>query len=525
MLTCDDRRHYVNRLVFSPAQISDHYRIGKSARHVTGDHELCSPGCERLSKQEQQLQFQDSLKKRIDRNSHTHNDSELRLIRYLGNHAHAMEAQKLLFTNDTVVKLLARIFRHLPNMHNIDVFTVRSYVGGAKLARSFEGFSPLELDYSGRTTLKSLFTALDEAPVRIYGLGFITNRMLCPTTYDEDYCDLDCSKLAQIQRRRRDIGLSKDLWTDDPTVYTLPSALRGWGWSSLLNNLHEFRLYLDSNYRVLTGGPDEFGDGIDSDLYPGLNKVFKDARNVDRLEFGLNSNSCEDELETGLDVGAVFRNAYLTRIKHVELRHCQPKKLNNVLKLFQTCADVLEKVYIEDNFNRYDLWRKILEQLKKHKFPSLKRFDLYDYKWGGFYDAGPYLQGLEADNPIPEHEEDRWRLVGSKAAEQLGTGCLLIPSAGTLLRQISSSLRRLSSCSSSRNHAAASWDQPARNCQHLVHFDQSYCRDRAGGLNPDEAVPASLSQLQTPASSRHILSSRSPNSPELLFPRIPLSLP
>lgn len=387
ILIVNDRRNYVQKLVFYPAQLSD---------------EAHRDDCRKF------------LKDRIDRHSHTHNDSELRLIRYLGNYAHALEAQKLLFANDTVVKLLARIFRHLPNMQGFDIFTGRSYVGGAKLTKSFEGFNPAEFDYSGKNTLRSLFIAFLEAPVRISRLGFITNRALCPNDYNGDDCNLIYSSLAKINRRRRDFVLSQgDVWTDSSIVSTLPSALRSGLACSSLSSLRDFRLYLDSNYRVLTGGESDFGDGLDSDLYPALNKVFKYARNLERLEFGLNCDCYHCEfydcgLDSGFDVGAAFKNEYLTRLKHIELRHCEPKKVQDVLKLFQMCADLLEVVYIEDKFTDYDSWRDILRLLKKYQFPNLKRFDLHDYKYGGFYSAGPYLQGLEADNPIPEQLKGRW---------------------------------------------------------------------------------------------------------------------
>ena len=180
MLIVGIRRNYVQKLIFFPAQISDQAR---------------------------QFECREELKERIDRHSHTHNDSELRLIRYLGAHAHFMEAQKMLFTKDAVVKLLARIFRHLPNMHDLDIFTGRSYVGGAKLTSSFEGFNPAEFDYSGEKPLRGLFTALFEAPVRLSGLRFTTERTLCPNDYNGDDCSLTRSSLAKRDRRRRNFVL------------------------------------------------------------------------------------------------------------------------------------------------------------------------------------------------------------------------------------------------------------------------------------------------------------------------------
>ena len=203
-----------------------------------------------------------------------------------------------------------------------------------------------------------------------------------------------------------------DVWTDDSIVNTLPSALRGWLACSMLGSLRDFRLYLDSNYRVLTGGADGYGDGLDSDLYTGLNKVLKHARNLERLEFGLNCDCyhCESYdcgLESGFDVGAAFKNAYLTQLKHVELRHCEPKQPEDVHKLFQVCAESLEMVYIEDKFTEYHSWTEILQGLKKCQFPSLKRFKLYDPKGCKEYNAGPYLQGLEACDPITEAVKKR----------------------------------------------------------------------------------------------------------------------
>ena len=367
---------------------------------MTSDDEYRTPEAQRLK-------FRDTLRKRINRNSHTHNESELRLIRYLGRHAHATEAQQLLFMNDTIVELLARVFKHLPNIHDIDIFTGQSYVGGARLSRTFEGFSALELDYSGRNTIKSFCTALNEAPVRIHKLAFITDTMLCLNYYDDDCCDLVYSSSAEMHRERFYFG---SIWEADPVVHHLPSTLDHWLSCTLLSNLCEFRLYLNSNYRHLTGGGDKYGMGIEGDFYPGLNRVFRHARNLERLEFGLNWNSYRSlpdfELASGLDVGTAFSNAYPTRLKHIELRQCEPKSLGNVLKLFRMCADLLEVVYVEDSFRHYDSWREILQQLKKYQFPSLKCFDLYDQYLSGFYDAGPYLQGLEACDPMTAADEE-----------------------------------------------------------------------------------------------------------------------
>lgn len=414
ILISDNRRHHVQRLVFYPAQISDHDQIGSWDREMARemaeeDPERCISCSKPLSKEALQLEFQNRLKKRIDRNSDTHNDSELRLIRYLGAHAHVMEAQKLLFKNDTVVNFLVRIFRRLPNMHDVDIFTGRSYVGGAKLTRSFEGFSVMELDYSGRNTLQSFCKALDGALVKVHRLAFITDTMLCPNNYEEEECDLYYRSSAGLHRKRCDFGMSEsEFWEAHSVVHHLPSTLRCWLSNSLLSNLREFRLYLELKYRHLTGAGDECGPGLAGDLYPGLSNVFAHARSLERLELGLNWNSyrhgVDSELEAGLDVGAAFtfNYAYPTRLKHIELRQCEPKKLDNVLKLFQMCADVLEVVYVEDVLDKYHSWREILQRLKEHQFPSLKRFDVYDPGQDDRYDAVPYLQGLEAHNPIPE---------------------------------------------------------------------------------------------------------------------------
>ena len=378
MLTCDDRRNYVQKVVFSAAHLND------------GAH---------------QDEYRQLLKQRIYRPSYTQNETELRLIRYLGNYARALEAQRLLFADDTVVKLLARIFKQLPSMHNIDIFTGRSYIGGAKLEQSFEGFSAQELNNSGVKTLKSLFMALDEASVRVHRLAFITDKMLCPNNYNGAECDLIRFSLTHIHRFRANFGLlHQDLWWNFAIVQNLPSALSSWLPSSLLCNLREFSLHLDCYYRYLTGGGDHFGSGVKDDLYPGLQNVFQHARSLQRLEFGLNWNSSRHGLENphtnGLAFGAAFGNAYPTQLKHLELRQCEPVMADDTLKLFRMCAHVLEVVYVEDSSFEYDSWGWILQQLKEYQFPCLKRFNVYDLDGYGRYDAGPYLRGLEARNPL-----------------------------------------------------------------------------------------------------------------------------
>ncbi|MDI1489522.1 MAG: hypothetical protein OHK93_008801 [Ramalina farinacea] len=358
------------------------------------------------------------LKERIDWQSHTHNDSELRLIRYLGTYAHFMKAQKMLLTDDTAVKVMARSFRRLPNIQAVDIFTGTSNVGAAKLTRSFEALSARELDNSGMNTLKSLFQALNKAPVTVRRLAFITDTMLCTNEYNGSHCDLIYSSVAKMRRKKVDFGLGEEAacWTDNSPIHALPSSLARWLTSSLLSSLRDFRLYLDSRNLWTWRLEKQFGKGIDGDLYLRLNRFFRNAGNLERLEFGLNCDCYDRDSDISgfneraptstFDIGAALKDAYPTRLKHVELRNCQPERLDHVLQLFRGCTDVLEVVYIEECFDaEYDALCEILRRLKKHQLPRLKRFDLFDDVFRESYVAGPYLQGLEANDPLTEAAE------------------------------------------------------------------------------------------------------------------------
>ena len=353
MVTNLDRRHYVRRLIFSPVQFHDGAEMFE-----------CHKG----------------LKERIDRDSHTLNESEIRFFRYLGTHTQYMQNQRVLNTNDSGIKLLTRSFRRLSNVHTIDIVTGPHFIGARKVNRSFKDFLRLELDASGANTLNVLFTAVREARLKVRKLGFIQEHMVC----ENDPC-ARCSAESSHDWIRRPYLFSTSFYCPSAPVMmdSPPSLIRSPCIGSILR---QFKFYRN----VLSSAPEDVAE-----VEVAIRRILGSAKSLERLEIGQIAH-------TGTEIGNVFRRVHLPRLKYLEFCRTDIQDGDTLGQVFTTHALRLEHVRVtEEYFTRNVDWEELLSQLRNKSFPVLRSFILQKWFEETATDAAPFINKVTAEHPLP----------------------------------------------------------------------------------------------------------------------------
>ncbi|KAG8530212.1 uncharacterized protein KY384_004712 [Bacidia gigantensis] len=106
-------------------------------------------------------------------NAFTVNDAELRLGRHIAARKSFLAAQDFLTTDKTGVHLLARAFRRLPCLENVNVALLSYTIGAKHITQSLGQMTGCEYQFTGKVTIDILLEALATSEIRIRSLNFV----------------------------------------------------------------------------------------------------------------------------------------------------------------------------------------------------------------------------------------------------------------------------------------------------------------------------------------------------------------
>ena len=299
------------------------------------------------------------MKRVLERDSITLNNSDLRLVKYESAYIGFLMAQDCLEEQGSDSKILTRALRQLPQICNIEVILQSNWIGAEEISQAFGTTHGGESENSCEHTLRVLFQSLFDASEKLIYLRFTQN---------------DCQdKGANISKgdrstHRRCYASVNAHSIDTPSVAAMRDTFgQKHNWTGCLEHLRVFEF---RRYRILR-------ENVRSQLEVAevIKGMLENAPNLEDLTLGALSKFGDNYPK--IRFSRVLGGIRLPKLTRVELHDLVEEHPEEMADFFTQHRSVLEEVNLHDlTISGPNDWSHVLRIMRQANFQKLRLFTL-----------------------------------------------------------------------------------------------------------------------------------------------------
>ncbi|KAL9630256.1 MAG: hypothetical protein Q9164_006512 [Protoblastenia rupestris] len=332
--------------------ISEHPQLSQLVRKIA-----FSPL--RFVEQDDKVGNRARMKRVLERDSITLNNSDLRLVKYESAYKGFLMAQDCLEEQGSDSKILTRALRQLPQICNIEVILQSNWIGAKEISQAFGTTHGEECEFYCEHTLPVLFQSLFDASRKLIYLRFTQN----------DFQDkgANISKGDRSTHRRCYAPVNAHS-IDTPSVAAMKDTFgQKHNWTGCLEHLRvfEFRRYRILREHVLS----------QLEVVEVIKGMLENAPNLENLTLG--ALSTFGDICPKIRLSRLLGGIRLPKLTRFELHDLVEERPEEISDFFTQHCSVLEEVNLHDlTTSAPNGWSHVLRIMRQAKFQKLRLFTL-----------------------------------------------------------------------------------------------------------------------------------------------------